>query len=199
MQRKEAAERGALLELAAILTHDLSNPLQSITVLCELGLDEEDLVEARRRNEQCLQAAERMRTLVHCYAGLVRNAQTRGPAALTLERLVPLLSRRFERHRITVQTEVHQDFVAPASFELAALVMLLGIVRSASARAGAGPCRVRLVIDHEALLASIGEVGGEPVGWAPGVVEDLQAIVADTQGEAHQEGPEIRLAFRGAA
>lgn len=195
-QRKNAAERNALLELAAILTHDLSNPLQSITVLCELGLDEEELSEARLRTEQCLEAAERMRTLVHCYAGLVRNAGSTGPATKTLERLLPLLHRRFERHRITVSTSINEDFIAPEPFEFAVLVVLLGILRSASA--GSSAYHVHMVVEQEGFAVSIDKVGEGPIQWATGVIEDVQAIVA-TEGRAHQEAGALRLAFGGAA
>lgn len=126
-----AAERDTLLELLAVFTHDLSNPLQSITVLCELGMDG---VGGDDSPAQCLQAAERMRTLIHGLSGFTRGLGRESDIGRVGERLRALLSRRFERHRL--HTTYAVDGVAsastPAPLEFALLAVSLGIISSAS-------------------------------------------------------------------
>ena len=133
--RGALAERDALLEVVAIFAHDLSNPLQSITVLCELGID--DAVpgsDDQQRAQQCLEAADRMRGLIHSFAGLLRSTSAATPVRAVVERVTTLFARRFERHRI--ETTVDVDAIAETrcapGLEFVMLNLLLGAVATAA-------------------------------------------------------------------
>lgn len=132
--RRVAAERDALLELIAIFAHDLSNPLQSVTVLCELALDETvPGTEDHLRTQQCIEAAERMRALVHGLAGLTRRDDGPTSVEAVQGRLATLLARRYDRYHIIV----HSDFslfggIRPLeNIELPLLNLQLGLIASA--------------------------------------------------------------------
>jgi signal transduction histidine kinase len=129
------AERDALLELIAIFTHDLSNPLQSLTVLCELALDESPAgSDDYTRTRQCLEAADRMRKLIHGLAGVTRHAEGPGHLAGALHRVLGLLARRFDRHGIdlTIDIDAIDRVVPPRGIEFALLNLFLGLVTAAS-------------------------------------------------------------------
>ncbi len=193
--RKAAAERDALLGLAAILTHDLSNPLQSVTVLCELGMDDEDPGEGPRRSRQCLEAAERMRTLIHSYASLVRSVARTAPVATTLERVMPLFTRRLERHRIEVETRLESDVDAPAGFGFAMLGVFLGIVRIADQSAGRRHS-VTLTAHGEGVQIELAADDGATVTWPEDLARDTAAILAGT-AEVSTDEASLRIRFEG--
>lgn len=133
--RRVQAERDALLELIAIFTHDLSNPLQSLTVLCELALDEAPPdTEEHLRSRQCLEAAERMRKLIHGLSGVTRHADGPRSCAEMVRRITDLLSRRFDRHAIELTIDIGplQKLVPPPQVEPALLNLLLGIVAASA-------------------------------------------------------------------
>lgn len=135
------AERDALLELIAIFTHDLSNPLQSLTVLCELGIDEAPPgSDDRLRNEQCLEAATRMRSLIHGLAGITRRGDGGPSVQTTVERVWSLLGRRFDRSRMTADrnTTAIDRLILPEGFDFALINLLLAAIGSIS-DAGRGP------------------------------------------------------------
>ncbi len=148
-----AAQRDALLDLLGILAHDLSNPLQSLTVLCELGIDDSAPgSEEQTRFRQCLEASDRMRGLIHGFGALTR----RGGARTTLHTIVghveTLLARRFERHRMTFATdlETHGDQFVPTDFELAILALLMGVIAGAERSSQEGcRCRVETSLSEE--------------------------------------------------
>lgn len=128
------AQRDALLDLLGILAHDLSNPLQSVTVLCELGVDDSTPgSEEQLRFRQCLEASDRMRGLIHGFGAIAR----RGRAGSTLHSIVghvqTLLARRFERHRMAFSAELeqHGDQFVPPDFELAILSLLMAFIAGA--------------------------------------------------------------------
>lgn len=185
-RRKAAAERGALLDLAAILTHDLSNPLQSVTVLCELGMEEDDPLEAPRRAEQSLQAAERMRDLLHAYASVVRTVDRPTMVASALDRAVAMFARRLERHRISLQLGVERDFEGPSSTGLAVVSAFLAMI--AAAEAHGGPFEARIVADGPLLDASLELTSGERVAWPDASVSSVDDILGAEGTAAVEEG-----------
>ncbi len=133
--RASRAERDALLDIVAIFAHDLSNPLQSITVLCELGMDDATPgSEEHVRAQQCLEAADRMRALIHSFAALIRGRSSSAPLGALVERVTTLFARRFDRHAITAEIELGDaaDVRGVAGLEFALLNLLLGAVATAS-------------------------------------------------------------------
>ncbi len=174
--RKAAAERSALLSLAAILTHDLSNPLQSITVLCELGMEDDDPAEAPRRAQQSLQAAERMRDLLHAYAALVRNTDRPGKVAGALDRVAAMFQRRCERHRIALELHVEREFEGPDCTELAVVSLFLAMI--AAAEAAKGPFKTRVVVDAGSVEVRMLDKEGQLVAWPPAPVQSVDDVLA---------------------
>ncbi|MHC4830273.1 MAG: histidine kinase dimerization/phospho-acceptor domain-containing protein, partial [Planctomycetota bacterium] len=76
--KRAQADLAALRGLLAVMAHDLSNPLQSLTVLLELSL--EDLATthpAHAKLDQCLDAAQRMRGMVRDLSGFARTSTRR--------------------------------------------------------------------------------------------------------------------------
>jgi hypothetical protein len=86
-----------------------------------------------QRAQQCLEAADRMRGLIHSFAGLLRSASAATPVRGVVGRVTTLFARRFERHRI--ETAVAVDDIADAKtvegLEFALLNLLLGAVATA--------------------------------------------------------------------
>lgn len=179
--RKAAAERSALLSLAAILTHDLSNPLQSLTVLCELGIEDDEPGEAPRRAQQSLQAAERMRDLLHAYAALVRTADRPTKVGPALERTAAMFTRRCERHRIALAMGVERDFEGPPATGLSLVSLFLAMIRTAEA--GTGPFEARIVADGPTLSVTLTDAEGSLCTWPEAVVTSVDDVLAD-QGNA---------------
>lgn len=140
--QRAAAERDALLELIAIFTHDISNPLQSITVLCELGLDEAAPgSEEQFRTQQCLQAAQQMRGILQGLGGI--SLATRGTTTLSsiVSRVQATLSRRLERSNMVVDAELSQvtTMNVPGGLEFVVLTTCLGFMRAVVKREANGP------------------------------------------------------------
>ncbi len=193
--RKASAERSALLGLAAILTHDLSNPLQSITVLCELGLDDDDPEEGPRRARQCLEATERMRTLLHSYASVVRNVGRTGKVSASLGRITPMFGRRLERHRIELGTHVEVDFEGPGCLEFSLVALFLGMIEAVGTN-GPGPCTARVVIISPAITLQLHRPGGELVEWPAPALDNIAAIL-DTEGACVVNGDTLTIKYEG--
>lgn len=94
-----------MVEVLGILCHDLNNPLQSLVVLLELGVDEApEGTDTRARAEQCQAAAERIRVLTAALTGLLRELPEDGPRVWS--RVEALLRRRFERSSIALSVEI---------------------------------------------------------------------------------------------
>ncbi|HET6585918.1 MAG TPA: hypothetical protein VFG69_20820 [Nannocystaceae bacterium] len=127
------ADRDALIELLAVFTHDLNNPLQTVLVLSELALDETmSGTEGRARAEQCLTAADRLRVLAQAMSGLFRGRPLRAEALW--ERVRTLLGRRFERHGITAEITgcEPRDAMLPALCERVVFTVALGAIGAAT-------------------------------------------------------------------
>jgi signal transduction histidine kinase len=128
------ADRDALIELIAVFTHDLNNPLQTVLVLSELALDETmQGTEGRARAEQCLTAADRLRVLAQAMSGLFRGRPLRAEALW--ERLRTLLGRRFERHGIAIELAACDPpgAILPALCERIVFTVALGAIGAAAA------------------------------------------------------------------
>ena len=163
-----------MLSLAAILTHDLSNPLQSLTVLCELGIEDDEPGEGPRRAQQSLQAAERMRDLLHAYAALVRTADRPTKVGPALERTAAMFTRRCERHRVALAMGVERDVEGPPSTGLSLVSLFLAMIRTAES--STGPFEARIVVDGTTVTATLTNAEGSLSTWsAPGIesVDDV--------------------------
>ena len=125
------AQLEVLYELLEIFTHDLSNPLQSLIVLSELALD--DAPEGSDDAERCrqtLEAAERMRTLVQGLGGITRRSDGPRNTRAAVDRVCEALSRRWDRHSITLSIELGaiESTACSSSLDAALLNLALGIV-----------------------------------------------------------------------
>lgn len=128
------AQRDILLEVLEIFTHDLSNPLQSLIVLSELALDDTpEGTEDYDRVRQSLEAAERMRTLVQGLAGLTRSIDGPRNAKTVVDRLVSVLSRRWERHQIRVSIDMGMIERTPTPAVLQTVMLNIGLASVAAA------------------------------------------------------------------
>lgn len=136
------AEVEILRELLGVAVHDLSNPLQSLSVLLELAADEAETGESvRDKLEHAMTAAEQLRELIRALADFSR-AEPRQPAQRTLGRALDqalnTCSRRFERQRISVVRATAQaEALAPVDARLR--VTMLGALLAcihASGRSG---------------------------------------------------------------
>ncbi len=186
------AERTTLLSLAAILTHDLSNPLQSITVLCELGIEGDEPGEGPRRAQQSLQAAERMRDLLHAYAALVRNTDRPTKLSAAVERTDAMFARRSERHRIGLEVVVERDFDGPRSTGLAVVALFLALMESAET--ATGPFDARFMVDGPTTTATLVDAAGASVTWSPAAMERIADILVEEGSVECLDGRlEIRL------
>jgi len=128
------ADRDALIELISVFAHDLNNPLQTVLVLSELALDETMAgTEGRARAEQCLAAADRLRTLAQAMSGLFRGRPLRGEALW--DRFRTLLGRRFERHGIVAELEPCEprEAMLPGLCERLVFTLGLGAIAAAAA------------------------------------------------------------------
>lgn len=187
------AERDALLELIAIFTHDLSNPLQSITVLCELGLDDApEGSDDQLRAQQCLEAAQRMRALLQGLSGLSRYHDGAYPLSDLVDRAIRVLVRRFDRHNTEVDVDLGSAAPRriPAAFEFALLTICLGFL-SAAAEASAlrNSLSIRAVDITDAhcrlqirSIASDNDNHTEPLELPPSYVARVIHIVSDLGG-----------------
>lgn len=125
----ESAVAALLQEAIAIFTHDLSNPLQSLTVMLELAVEDARDADERSRLERCLTAAEGMRTMLQEFAALARSGHRPRRAATvgeTIARAATILSRRFDRLSVRFVTDVTR--VAEAPLPARAEWLILGIL-----------------------------------------------------------------------
>ena len=190
--RKATAERSTLLSLAAILTHDLSNPLQSITVLCELGIEGDEPGEGPRRAQQSLSAAERMRDLLHAYAALVRNTDRPTKLSTAVERTAAMFARRRERHRISLKVGVERDFEGPATTGLAIVALFMALIETAEG--GTGPFEACLVLEGPKATASLVDSAGAPVAWSQSATQRIADILFEDGAVEVEDGRlEIQL------
>ena len=128
------AQRDILLEVLEISTHDLSNPLQSLIVLSELALDDTpEGTEDYDRVRQSLEAAERMRTLVQGLAGLTRGIDGPRNVKTVVDRIVSVLSRRWERHQMRVSVDMGAIEHTPTPAVLQTVMLNLGLAAVAAA------------------------------------------------------------------
>lgn len=192
---RAAAERDTLLELLAVFTHDLSNPLQSITVLCELGMDgpgSEDIT------AQCLSAAERMRALIHGLSGFTRGLDRPSEISLVGDRLQSLLARRFERHLLKASFDYTtiSSKLAPAELEMCMAAICLGIIATASERRARGEFSLStLHVDDELAIEIVCvDEDGSALTPSQAHLERARAIGGDTIG-IFLEDSTIRLRF----
>lgn len=193
---RAAAERDALLEVLAIFSHDLSNPLQSITVLCELAVDEPGAREEDQvRAQQCLDAAERMRDLVHNLAALTRGITQTQTVGSACDRVISLLSRRFERHRIEIDAELGAvaKVVAPLPFELAFLTLCLGVIAT-SADCSLSHAILKVVSPARNQLAfEMTDADGAPAELLQGYVQRVCSILESTGVAVSSSGARMRF------
>ena len=191
-EKEALAERNVLLELLGVAAHDLSNPLQSLTVLTELGVDEPGATaEQRHRAEQCLEAAERMRQLVLALAGLARTGTRPGTIGQACTRLGTLLARRFDRHqlRYAVQLESLAGVTAPVRFELGLCSLLLGALEAVEGPPAITGATVALQggADARRLRVELTGPDGQRIEPAPAHVANATAIL-DEAGIALRPG-----------
>ena len=105
----DAAVAALLQEAIAIFTHDLSNPLQSLTVLLELAEEDARSDDERARLGRALAAAEGIRSMLQEFAALSRASRADRKAATvgqTIQQARTILGRRFERLSIDLTVDV---------------------------------------------------------------------------------------------
>ncbi|TPV92502.1 MAG: HAMP domain-containing histidine kinase [Myxococcales bacterium FL481] len=134
---KLESELAALRGVAGVFAHDLSNPLQSLTVLLELSADEATVgASDAGRIGQSLDAAKSMHTLVHDFVRLMRphhHAAVETEFVAVLDRCLRMFRRRFDRQNIVVHralTALETAPPAPPEFAWAFLNLVLGIVNA---------------------------------------------------------------------
>ncbi len=172
---RAVAERDTLLELIAIATHDINNPLQSLVVLLELALDEaHPESDAYVRAQQCLMAGERIRALSSALAGLGRSRPQ--DAASAWARVHGLLSRRFDRFGIGVGADLSrlERLAFPPELELPLLGACMLVI--ATAAAGARGMRVDLRGEPDPLRLSLAVEAAEAIEWEPAALARLAAL-----------------------
>lgn len=170
--RRLGAELAALRDLVSVLAHDLSNPLQSLTVLLELALEEVPSNDpAHGKLDQSLNAAQRMRHLVRDLSEFARSGARRSsPATIgsSVDRCIGVLRRRFERQQIELSIELGQarerELAGPVdarALQSALMNTLLGFVAAAGS-SGFAEHRLAILADGDVLelrLEGLGEQG----------------------------------------
>jgi signal transduction histidine kinase len=183
------------LELLAVFTHDLSNPLQSITVLCELGMDPDggDDVAA-----QCLTASERMRTLIHGLSGFTRGLERPSEIGLVVGRLRALLARRFERHQLQVDFDYDSlsSRPSPPELELCLMTTCLGVIATMSELRVRGSFSLSARADGERAEVSVicKTQQGAPIAPSAEHLERIRVLGGETIDVVH-DGPQITFRF----
>lgn len=120
-----------LRELIALMVHDLSNPLQSLSMLLELAQDDVDpSSEAHERLVEASRAAVAMRTLVRGLGDFNRSARAGDevPAARLVSSTLGVLQRRFSRQGIELidqPRDLDEHTQVDAQFQLLFLTLLL--------------------------------------------------------------------------
>jgi signal transduction histidine kinase len=133
---RASGQRDALLELLAVLSHDLNNPLQTLLVLSELGLDEAPAgSEAHDRAIQCLAAADRLKVLTQAMGGVLRGRPQ--DAAQLWSRTAVMLGRRLDRYgvAVTLELDVLTGFALAVEAEWAMLAGALAVIATAATSA----------------------------------------------------------------
>ena len=175
--RRLGAELEALRDLVSVLAHDLSNPLQSLTVLLELALEEVPRNDpAHGKLEQSLDAAQRMRHLVRDLSGFARSAARRSTSptvGTSVDRCVGVFRRRFERQQIELSVDLGEakgrelaGTVDTRALQSALMNALLGFVATAGS-SGYAEHRLEIVADGDVLdlrLEGRGDDGWQPLG-----------------------------------
>jgi signal transduction histidine kinase len=161
-----SAQRDALLELVSVLAHDLNNPLQTLLVLSELGLDESpEGSDANDRAKQCLAAADRLKTLTQAMGATLRGRPQDFQQLWT--RALVMLGRRLERYGVVVNSQIAAFGTVPfgGDTEWTVLLALLAVI----ATAAGSPVR-----RHE--LDAVGELAGDRARLV------LSLVAVDTDG-----------------
>ncbi len=128
-------QRDVLLDVIALFTHDLSNPLQSITVLSELALEETPPgSDEHERLQQNLVASERMRLLLQSLARFVRGVGSPQSAENTVKRALGLLAARLDKQGFVLHDETQWEgaCIPPHGFDMAVLAVLMGFLAGSS-------------------------------------------------------------------
>ncbi len=188
--RQAESRREVLLEALEIFTHDLSNPLQSLIVLTELALDDAlPGSEEHERCRQCLEAAERMRTLVQGLAGLTRSIDGPRNTGAVVERFISVLSRRWERHSLRLSVDLGAVERVPAPRNLETVLLNLGLAAVAAASERSHPrydLSVRGIIQDDERLPCALELtlaghnaggSGVPIALSPSHLERSQRLL----------------------
>lgn len=171
-----------MIEVLGILCHDLNNPLQSLVVLLELGVDEAlEGTDTRARAEQCQAAAERIRVLTAALTGLLRELPEDGPKVWA--RVEALLRRRFERSSLALSVDVRALEGLPLPRGMCLLLCAAGLLVLATVSSGA---------DKGLVLAVRGKNTAERRGF------DLELRAAETPA-AWNDGAAQRLLAMAAA
>lgn len=175
------AQRDVLVEVLGILCHDLNNPLQSLVVLLELGVDEApEGSDTRARAEQCQAAAERIRVLTAALTGLLRELPEDGPRVWA--RVEALLRRRFERSSVTLAVDVRMLDGVPLPSGMCMVLCAVGLLVLASV-SSADHGVVLSVRGHDTptrrgLELEVRTTGDAPVRWNEAAAARLLAMAA---------------------
>ncbi len=205
-----AAEAEILLELLGVAAHDLSNPLQSLSVLLELAVDEAEAGEpVADKLEHALSAAEQLRGLIRGLADFSRgmpSAARRRTAGHALDQALGVCARRFERQRIAlVRATEAVDAVAPVDPRLPTVLLgcLLACVHAAG-RSGMASHQLEVGASNggetvEVIFSLTGDPG-TPLALAPRDLDRIARSVGPNADHlAFQDLGPGRLALRLAA
>jgi signal transduction histidine kinase len=161
--------------LLALISHELSNPLQSLTMLVELALVEADEPERlQHRLGQGLQAANELRQVVRDLTDYASGSLTEGPqtCAQIVGRALALVRRRLNRHDVRVSAAygpLEYIAVPGALHALAVLHTLLAVVQSLASS--------RLTAFELVLQGRLGDVPDDP--------KETRAAVLEVQLKGH--------------
>lgn len=119
-----------LRELIALMVHDLSNPLQSLSMLLELAQDDvQPNTEAHERLVEASRAAVAMRSLVRGLGDFNRSSRVgdQVAAARLVSSTLKVLDRRFSRQGIELvdRSRGLEETMVPAGFQLVFLTLIL--------------------------------------------------------------------------
>jgi len=119
----------------SVVAHDLSNPLQSLSVLLELTIDDPEIGGDPTHNiHQALQAVDELRVLVRemgDFSQFVQRSSRDQTLAETLDRCISLVARRFQRQNIHVVQNLDKfchQIVPAGEFDFALLNVLLAVI-----------------------------------------------------------------------
>lgn len=206
--RRLQAELTALRELIGIAAHDLSNPLQSLTVLTELAAEEVPTShEAHEKLTQSLEAAQRMRHMVRDLSEYARaNSKRLGENTIvsTLQRCLSVFERRFERQCIALEVDVTKAFdekldaSTARALRSAAMNTLLGVVGRATGSSYSEHLLTARVEGNTLRFDYWGTDGGgsqEPLALEAGHTERIRDAVAGTRLAFESAGGRVQLSL----